>query len=218
MPEIHVFWQLTFAHQLGAAKKAKGARLPDDLHPSGTLRLLLLPLRLVPVQLVEHHHQRGDQVEVLVHPAGLQDAFGNVPLVGGPLEAPRRSERVPPAARSPPVTQPASPRPPPRLPQAPSHLGAALGVLVVAGQHLEGDGHAVGAAVGAEGVPDGAVHGVVHHVQARQRHEGHGAAAQLHREVPLAAGHPAGVAAAPHGPSQRGPAPLGPSRPRSPPA
>lgn len=101
------------------------------------------------------------------------------------------------------------------------YLGAALGVLVVAGQHLEGDGHAVGAAVGAEGVPHGAVHGVVHHVQARQRHEGHGAAAQLHREVPLAAGHPAGGATAPHGPSQRsaaqrGPAALGPSRPRSP--
>lgn len=62
---------------------------------------------------------------------------------------------------------------------------------MVAGQHFEGDGDAVGSAVGAEGVPHGAVHGVVHHVQAGERDERHGPAAQLHREVPVSRrGHP----------------------------
>uniref|UniRef100_A0A669QJG9 RWD domain containing 4 n=1 Tax=Phasianus colchicus TaxID=9054 RepID=A0A669QJG9_PHACC len=79
----------------------------------------------------------------------------------------------------------------PRISAGPRYLRPALGVLVVAGQHLEGDGDAVGPPVGAERVPHGPVHGVVHHVQAGEGDEGHRPAAQLHRQVPLARSHPA---------------------------
>lgn len=80
--------------------------------------------------------------------------------------------------------------------QAAGYLGPALGVLVVSGQHFEGDGDTVGPAVGAEGVPHGPVHGVVHHVQAGEGDKRHRPAAQLHWEVPLRRGHPApGLAA-----------------------
>lgn len=71
------------------------------------------------------------------------------------------------------------------------YLRSALWVLVVAGEHFEGDGDAVGSAVGTEGVPHGPVHGVVHHVQAGEGDKRHGTAAQLHREVPLCRGHAA---------------------------
>ena len=76
-----------------------------------------------------------------------------------------------------------------RQQNGPAYLGATLGVLVVPGEDLEGDGHPVGAAVGTEGVPDGAVHGVVGHVQAGQRHEGHGPTAQLRGQLPLGPRH-----------------------------
>lgn len=61
------------------------ALLPDNLYFSGALGLLLLPLSVVPVQLIEEHHQRRHQVQVLIHPACLQDTFRDVPLVGGSL-------------------------------------------------------------------------------------------------------------------------------------
>lgn len=68
------------------ADAMRGATTPDYLHSGGALRLLLLPLRLVPVQLVEHDHQGRHQVQVLVHPARLEDPFGDVPLIRSSLQ------------------------------------------------------------------------------------------------------------------------------------
>lgn len=58
---------------------------PNNFHLSGTLGLLLLPLRVVPVQLVEEDHQGRHQVEMFVHPACFQDALWDVPLIGSAL-------------------------------------------------------------------------------------------------------------------------------------
>ena len=68
------------------ADATEGATRPDYLHSGGAFGLLFLPLRLVPVQLVEHDHQGGYQVQVLVHPARLEDPFGDVPLVRSSLQ------------------------------------------------------------------------------------------------------------------------------------
>lgn len=60
-------------------------QLPDDLYFSGTLRLLLFPLSIVPIQFVEEHDQCRHEVQVLIHPACFKDAFRDVPLIGGSL-------------------------------------------------------------------------------------------------------------------------------------
>jgi hypothetical protein len=61
-------------------------RIPDDLYPGRTLRLLFFPLRLIPVQFIEHNHQGWYQIQMLIHPASLQDPFRNVPLVWRSLQ------------------------------------------------------------------------------------------------------------------------------------
>lgn len=45
--------------------------IPDYLHSGGTLRLLFFPLRLIPVQFIEHNHQGWHQIQMLIHPASL---------------------------------------------------------------------------------------------------------------------------------------------------
>lgn len=55
--------------------------LPHNLHFGCTFRLFLLPLRVVPVQLVEENNQSRYEIEVFIHPTCFQDAFRDVPLV-----------------------------------------------------------------------------------------------------------------------------------------
>lgn len=62
------------------------SKLPDNLHFGGAFRLLLLPLWIIPVQLIKKHHQSWDKVQVFVHPASLQNPFWNVPLIRCSLE------------------------------------------------------------------------------------------------------------------------------------
>ena len=52
--------------------------LPDEIDPRGALHLLLLPVRLVPVQVVEDHHETRHFVQVLAEPVGLEYAFGYI--------------------------------------------------------------------------------------------------------------------------------------------
>lgn len=61
--------------------------IPDNFHPSSTFGLLFFPLRLIPVQLIEHHNKCRHQIQVLVHPAGFQNTFWNIPFIGRSLQA-----------------------------------------------------------------------------------------------------------------------------------
>ena len=49
--------------------------LPDEIDPGGALHL---PVRLVPVQVVEDHHETRHFVQVLAEPVGLEYAFGYI--------------------------------------------------------------------------------------------------------------------------------------------
>ena len=59
--------------------------VPDQLDIGGTFHLLLLPVGLVPVQVEEYDDQARHQIQMLVEPVGLEDAFGDVKL-GGSLQ------------------------------------------------------------------------------------------------------------------------------------
>lgn len=60
--------------------------LPHNLYFSCTFRLFLFPLRVIPIQLVEQNNQGRYQVQMFIHPARLQNAFRDVPLIGRALD------------------------------------------------------------------------------------------------------------------------------------
>ena len=67
--------------------------IPNYFHSGRALRLLFFPLGLIPVQFVEHDHQGWHQIQMLIHPACLQDPFGNVPFIRSSLQTLAKAEK-----------------------------------------------------------------------------------------------------------------------------
>lgn len=138
--------------------------IPDNLNFSCTFRLFLFPLWVIPVQFIEQNYQSRDQVQMFIHPAGFQDAFGDVPFIRCSLD--RNSQHKP-------VWDHSKQTNVWYFVEIIYYLGATFGVLVVSWEHFERDGDSVSTTVCTEGVPNSPVHSVVHNIQASQGYKSH---------------------------------------------
>lgn len=57
------------------------------MHLSCALSLPFLPFWFIPLQIKEQYHSCRDNVQMFVHPLGLKNPFGQVPVIVRPLQS-----------------------------------------------------------------------------------------------------------------------------------